>query len=143
MPKIIKNGIEYGATPSDAGDITYSSSASYDSGTVGKAIKDLQSSVTLSSTKWATSNTDYIEAGGVKYWTFGKIVIVDVNVKFKSNVSGGVAFASGMPQCVDLVHFLIGTAPNIIRAYTEGTTLKITDTPSNSYYTGCLVYVST
>lgn len=87
----------------------------------------------------ATLDTNKIDGGGISYTKIGKIVIVDVNVRFKANVAADSAICSGLPSG-SFIHFLIGVSQNIYRAYFDGTAIKMSDVPPAAYCTGTFVY---
>jgi hypothetical protein len=104
-----------------------------------KTIAEAIEAVGKVTTGQATLDTTKIDGGGINYTKIGKIVIVDVNVRFKANITTESAICSGLPSG-SLIHFLIGVSQNIYRAYFDGTTIKMSDVPPAAYCTGMFVY---
>lgn len=129
MSKIIRNGIEYGGTATTANQVQYSPTE-----TVAEKIDELGEITTGQ----ATLDTSKIDRGGISYVKIGKIVIVDVNVRFKANIATDTAICSGLPSG-SFVHFLLGVSQNIYRAYFDGA-IKLSDVPPEAYCTGMFVY---
>lgn len=136
MPKIIKNGVTYIGTSDNAAAVSYDNTTSGLTATDVQAAIDELESVT---TGQATLDTAKINGGGIAYTKIGKIVIVDINIRFKANIATDSDICSGLPRG-SFVHFLLGVSQNIYRAYFDGTTIKMSDVPPVAYCTGMFVY---
>lgn len=120
----------------EAEDIPYDNTSSGLNATdVNAAIDELGTSTKGQ----ATLDTAKINGGGIVYTKIGKIVIVDINIRFNTNIATDSDICSGLPRG-SFVHFLLGVSQNIYRAYFDGTTIKMSDVPPAAYCTGMFVY---
>lgn len=120
----------------EADAIAYDNTSSGLNATDVQAAIDELESVT---TGQATLDTAKINGGGIAYTKIGKIVIVDINIRFNANIATDSDICSGLPRG-SFVHFLLGVSQNIYRAYFDGTTIKMSDVPPAAYCTGMFVY---
>lgn len=126
----------------DGQNITTASAVSYNNTASRLSATNVQGAIDelgLVITGQATLDTAKINRGGIVYTKIGKIVIVDVNVRFNANIATDSAICSGLPRG-SFVHFLLGVSQNIYRAYFDGTTIKMSDVPLEAYCTGMFIY---
>lgn len=134
------NGTTYYIT--DGQNITTAAAVSYNNTASGLTATNVQAVIDelgLVITGQATLDTAKINRGGIVYTKVGKIVIVDVNIRFNANIATDSAICSGLPRG-SFVHFLLGVSQNIYRAYFDGTTIKMSDVPPEAYCTGMFIY---